>query len=239
MMKELAPPDEELYKGPITEAITAALKASLDTKIIKEQLSKMQEERLISSPILKWALAEIEAELKAISSQRDRAQSLPQCIPLKIDDDYLHDASLCSVVVNKYDTESCIKLFQSLSRVSLRKVSISHFQERIAFPKCMIANVNDVFIIAFESHLDFKIWRSLNEDIPDCTFGKGQLLLLITYLLLVHCYNSQCHYAGLECLIKKFPTLYFETLIKEDKKVIITGKATTNTLILYQCIYYH
>ena len=31
-------------------------------------------------------------------------------------------------------------------------------------------------------------------------------------------------HVGLECLIETFPTLYFETLIKENKTVIITGK---------------
>ena len=166
--------NEELYKGTISEAIAIALKDSLNTKVIEEQLSKMHQEGLFSSSVLKWALSEIKKQVEAISSHNDRAYPLRQCIPLKVNDVHLHDASLCSVAVNKYDTDGCIRLFQSLSKVSLRKVSISHFQERIAFPKCMIANVDDMFIIAFESHFDFKIWRKLHDEISNCTFGRGQ-----------------------------------------------------------------
>lgn len=178
-MKELesmTATNEGLYKGVIVEAVTKALKDSLvDTKSIKEELSKMYQAGLFSCSILMWALDEVEKQSKTKYSRDDGVLQFQCCAPLQINSSHLYDASLCSVVVNKYDTGGCIKLFQSLSKVSLRKVSISHFQERISFPKCMIANVNDMFIIAFESHFDFEIWRKLNvnEEIKNCTFGKG------------------------------------------------------------------
>ena len=168
---------EEMQKSTINEAITKTLEQSLDMKLVKEELSKMYQDRLFSFSVFQWTVTEIEERHKKHITHT--ANLFQQCIPIKLNNTYLYHASLCSVAVNRYDTDGCIRLFRSLSHSVLKKVSISHVQDKIGFPKCMVANVNDVYIVAFESHFDFNIWTKINEKVHRCTFGKGLLSLII------------------------------------------------------------
>ena len=120
-----------------------------------------------------WSVQEIEEKFKALDTQAESA-TFEECKPIELDKHLLYHASLCNMAVNNYNTAECVKLFQSLSHKSLKKLSISHCQDEHQFPKCLIAkNTDKTYFVAFESYLGYRFWDKISAVVPNCTFGKG------------------------------------------------------------------
>ena len=182
-------PSGGIIKTAISEAIAKEFK-SLPANIehIKDELSRMHQEELFSSDLFEWAITETKREHKhMLATNIDYDTLLMQCTPVELGNDDLYHASLCSIVVNKSnDTEQGKKLLQSLSYRSLKELSISQSEDRVAFPRCMIAVSSDssegtTCYVAFENMLDFKLWEQLG-DAHKSTFGKGMPTQIYGYL---------------------------------------------------------
>ena len=180
VLKDIDPADD-VIKAAVIKAVAKELKKAANVKLITDDLTKLYQEELISSELLKWAITETQKEhkqmLKAINIDHDTL--LKQCPPVKMDNDDLYHASLCSTVVNKSnDTEQCKKLLQSLSYRSLKELSVSQPDYNIDFPRCMIAVNSDqrsdatTCYVAFKNISEFKDWEVLS-NIQKSTFGKG------------------------------------------------------------------
>lgn len=171
-------PTDDLIKPLIIEAIAKELKCSAKIEYITDELTKMHQEELISSELLTWAISETEKEHKQMleTSNVDFDTLLKQSPPVKLHDDDLYHASLCSNIVNKSsNTEQCVELLQGLSYESLF-VSLS--EDNLAFPTCMIAVSSDssnrtaTCYVAFRNIPSFKD-QELFSDGQKSTFGKG------------------------------------------------------------------
>ena len=222
-------PTEDIIKPAIIEAISQELKNSTDIGLITNELSCMQQEELISPELLTWATAETQREHRHMLeiSVDDYDQLVMMCPPVELNHDDLYHASLCSTVVNtSSDTEQCKKLLQSLSYKSLKELSLSQPTDVATLPKCMIAiSESDgggaTTYVAFENVVDYTAWKLYDDD-QKASFGKGTIAHLLT-VLQFEFYFPQIH-AVLECQIEKFPTLYFETIIKREERLVLTGR---------------
>ena len=180
-MKDLHPTDE-IIKAAIIEAVAKELKTAVRVDLITQELTKMFEGDLISSELLNWAITETKKEHQQIldTSNVDYDTLLKQSPPVKLGDDDLYHASICSTVVNtSNDTEACKRLLQSLSYKSLQELSVSQSDYRSAFPRCMIANALSTdgsnattCYVAFENISEFRVWGQLT-DAQKSTFGKS------------------------------------------------------------------
>ena len=178
-LKDLNPTDE-IIKPSIVEAISNELKNSNNVKLITSELSKMQQEELISPELLTWASIETQREHRHMleTNNVDYDQLLKMCTPVQLDNDDLYHASLCSTVVNtSTDTEQCKRLLQSLSYRSLKELSVSRPNGLTTFPRCMIAISTDssgatTCYVAFENIINFQAWKLSSDDQKSC-FGKG------------------------------------------------------------------
>ena len=193
-MKEIDPP-EQIIKSVIIEAISKELNDSTDIGLITAELSKLQEEELISTEILNWASTETCREHRQVLESNGTPvynqipgisaisydQVVKMCPPVKLNHDDLYHASLCSTVVNtSNDTEQCKRLLQSLSYKSLIELSLSQPNtDEAAFPRCMIAISSDVrsgsttCYVAFENIVDYKVWKPFDKS----SFGKGIIMV--------------------------------------------------------------
>lgn len=178
-IKDLNPCDE-VIKSAINDAIEKKLKVAANKDLIENELQEMNKEELISSDLLQWAITETMEKYRQIheTTDVDHDTLIKQCSPIKLDNDDLYHASLCSTVVNTaHDTDQCKKLLQSLSYRSLKEVSVSQSDNDTAFPKCMIATTSNgsnaaTCYVAFKNISNFKIWELLS-DVQKSTFGKG------------------------------------------------------------------
>lgn len=229
-------PTEEIIKPAIIEAISQELKNSTDIGLITNELSCMQQEELISPELLTWATAETQREHRHMLEVNtdDYDQLVMMCPPVKLNHDDLYHASLCSTIVNtSSDTEQCKRLLQSLSYKSLKELSLSQPTDVATFPKCMIAiSESDgggattcTYYVAFENIIDYTAWKLFDDD-QKASFGKGtaECLINLQYYDLFHLLKI---HTVLECQIEKFPTLYFETIIKREERLVLTGRPGT------------
>lgn len=182
---------DEVIKHAIIDAIAKDLKGYITVECITDELTKMQQEKLISSELFEWAITEAEKEHKQKMLEVrnvDCDTFLKKSLPVKLGNDDLYHASLCSTVVNKSsDTEQCKKLLQSLSYKSLKELSVSQSDNNITFPRCMIAVSSDssnvtTCYVAFQNIPEFKMWEVLG-DVQKSTFGKG--IRINTYLIFI------------------------------------------------------
>ena len=178
----------------ITEAIAKEMK-NLSNQVgrMKEALSTMHHQGLMSPSILDWALAKL-SDISVNSFISDDIVPLPSQATLnKVD---LYHASICCTVVNKaMDTEQCRQLLQILSYSgSLTEMSVLHFGDEAGFPRCMIALSTDksggtTCYIAFEN---LKL-RKLVTGVHKSTFGKGMIsskIKIIMELLFLFCFSA-------------------------------------------------
>ena len=186
VLKVLNPLDEAI-KPSIIEAILRELKKSTDIGLITNELSCMQQEELISPELLTWATAETQREHRHMLETRadDYSQLVLLCPPVKLNDDDLYHASLCSTIVNTPNgTGQCKRLLQSLSYKSVKELSLSQQQptDVAAFPRCMIAisesdgGGQSTCYVAFENIIDYKVWKRFDDD-QKASFGKGTAVL--------------------------------------------------------------
>ena len=162
---------DAVIKTAITEAI--AKEMSSKVALMKEALTTMHHEGLMSPEIFDWASAEM-SNVSIDTFTPDYTVPPPDPIMLnKVD---LYHASICCTVVNRAtDTEQCRQLLQSLSYSgSLTDMSVSQSGEEAGFPRCMIALSSDKTMgttcyIAFEN---LKLQKLVN-DVHKSTFGKG------------------------------------------------------------------
>ena len=167
---------DAVIKTTITEAIAKEMKnLSNQVEQMKEALSTMHHEGLMSPAIFDWASAEM-SNVSVNSFLPDDIVPLPSQATLdKVD---LYHASICCTVVNRAtDTEQCRQLLQSLSYSgSLTEMSVSQSGDEAGFPRCMIALSTDKLngttcYIAFEN---LKL-QKLVTDVHKSTFGKGMI----------------------------------------------------------------
>lgn len=176
--------DDRMIKDAVLEAIRKSTLDDIDS--VKDGLSKIHKNGLISKVVFGWAICELTKQRNLLAPQeiQDDTLTFHDCKPIELDKDLLYHSSLCSMAVNNYDTAGCVKLFQSLSRKTLKKLSISECQNEKEFPKCLIAeNSDQTCFVAFESYLDFRFWDKMSAEVPDCTFGKGMYSLHKIYSL--------------------------------------------------------
>lgn len=222
-------PTEEIIKPAIIEAISQELKTSTDIGLITNELSNLQQEELMSPELLIWATAETQREHRHMleTNVDDYDQLVMMCPPVELNHDDLYHASLCSTIVNtSSDTDQCKRLLQSLSYKSLKELSLSQQTDAATFPKCMIAISSDgsganTCYVAFENIINYKVWKLFDED-QKASFGKGKVFLCSYTCGVWFEYFISLH-SVLECQIEKFPTLYFETVIKREEKLVLTG----------------
>lgn len=232
VLRDLNPMDEVIKKPAISAAIAKELKGATNIEFITSELTKLHQEELISSDLLKWAIIETQREHEQMfaASNIDHDVLLKECPPIKLDNDDLYHASLCSTVVNTaHDTDQCKKLLQSLSYRSLKELSVSQSDDNTAFPKCMIAVSSDgsnatTCYVAFRNISDFKVWEVLS-DIQKSTFGKG-IYLYNNNIIINQYYTLVSLCLVLECQIEKFPTLYLEAIIGRKDRLVLTGIKT-------------
>ena len=187
-MKDINPPDEVIKPG-IIEAISQELKNSTDVGLITNELSRMQQEELISPELLTWATAETQREHRHMleTNADDNGQLVLLCPPVELNHDDLYHACLCSTIVNAPNgTGQCKRLLQSLSYKSVKELSLSQQQptDVAAFPRCMIAisesdrggDSKSTCYIAFENIIDYKVWKRFDDD-QKASFGKGTAIL--------------------------------------------------------------
>ena len=162
---------DAVIKTAIAEAI--AKEMSSKVALMKEALTTMHHEGLMSPEIFDWASAEM-SNVSIDTFTPDYTVPPPDPIMLnKVD---LYHASICCTVVNQAtDTEQCRQLLQSLSYSgSLTDMSVSQSGEEAGFPRCMIALSTDKTMgttcyIAFEN---LKLQKLVN-DVHRSSFGKG------------------------------------------------------------------
>lgn len=230
-MRDLNPADE-IVKAAIIETVAKELKSAVKVDLITQELTKMQQDDLISLELLNWAVTETKKEHQQIldTSNVDYDTLLKMSPPVKLGDDDLYHASICSTVVNtSHDTEACKKLLQSLSYKSLKELSVSQSNDRGTLPRCMIAcaestdgsNATTCYV-AFENVSEFRDWEPLS-DTQKSSFGKGtNKRFRSTVHIIVYLFDIS--FSVLESQIEKFPTLYLETVIKKKNRLVLTGK---------------
>lgn len=165
---------DAVIKTTITEAIAKEMKnLSNQVELMKEALSTMHHEGLMSPAIFHWASDEM-SNVSVDAFTPDNSVPLPNQITLESDD--LAHASICCTVVNRAtDGEQCRQLLQSLSYSgSLTEMSVSQSGDEAGFPRCMIALSTDkskgtTCYIAFEN-LQL---QKLVKDVHKSNFGKG------------------------------------------------------------------
>ena len=165
---------DNMTKAAVAKAIKEELK-SINAEQIKEALSKIYQQGLISTAIFKWAITEGCKENKQVTASTvDNDTPTMHGTPVELSNDDLYHASLCSTVINKshvVNTQECKKLLQSSSCRPLIKLSVNQLDDQVAFPKCMIAVYSNdsqgtTCYIAFA---DFKF----QIDTHNSTFGNG------------------------------------------------------------------
>ncbi len=168
---------DAVIKTAITEAIAKEVKIlSNQVELMKEELSIMHHDGLMSPEIFQWATAEM-SNVSVDVLMPDTP--LPDRVTL--DNDDLYHASLCCTVVDRtIDIEHCRELLQSLSYSgSLTEMSVSQSGDQAGFPRCMIALSSDKLkgttcYIAFEN---LKLQKLVN-DVQKSTFGKGTCIFV-------------------------------------------------------------
>jgi hypothetical protein len=170
---------DAVIKTTITEAIAKEMKnLSNQVELMKEALSTMHHEGLMSPAVFHWA----SAEMSSVSVDSfTPSETIPLPSQVTLDKFDLYHASICCTVVNRAtDTEQCRRLLQSLSYSgSLTEMSVSQSGDEAGFPRCMIALSSDnssgiTCYIAFEN---LKLQKLVN-DIHKSTFGKGMYVLI-------------------------------------------------------------
>ena len=174
-MKKLELPEpDEVIKTTIVEAIIRELKRSHNIEHIKVELFRMKNEGLMSQIICDWAVAE--AHMLAANEVDDNAE-MRQYTPIKLSDDDLYHACLCSAIANSTNNiAECKSLFQSLSHKSLNKIAVTQSECPLEFPSCLIAvssstSENKTSTTCYIAFQDLKLQGDVYTKAS--TFGKG------------------------------------------------------------------
>lgn len=175
---------DEIVKAVIAEAITRELN-SISVEQIRDELTRIYQDKLISSDILKWAVSEVRKDSNNQITDGvvadDSPTLTPHSTPVELDNDDLYHATLCSSIVNRsrvIDGQECRRLLQSSSYLSLIKLSISQRDSDLLFPQCMIAMYSadsaQRRTICYIAFADFK-FQMPTTDSHNSTFGDGKL----------------------------------------------------------------
>ena len=193
-VKDLAPSIDTI-KTTIAGMVRKVVKEVEDPQVIKDDLSGMEEECIIPHDIAQWAIAEAQKvydEMAAYEESDDIYTPKTPGVPVELGDDDLYQAAVCNYIINQSnEQEECKEFFQTLSRMSIERFSMTRFEDQAVFPMSMIAicshpssSNGKTCYVAFQ---DLK-FRQLSTDAMKSTFGKGMGLMLCVCSVFMPCF---------------------------------------------------
>lgn len=181
-MKNMKPRDE-VIKTTIVEAIIKELKYPHNIESIKFELFRMKNEGVMSQTICEWAIAK--AHMLAAEKVDDNAE-VRQYTPIKLSNDDLYHACLCSAIANSTcnNMAECKSLFQSLSHKLLNKIAFTQSECPLEFPSCLVAvssstSENKTSTTCYIAFQDLKIQGDVYTEAS--TLGNGIIIIICMY----------------------------------------------------------
>ena len=184
----------QLIKKLVPPFIHMSLQSNVDPAEVREQLSGLNQDKLLDDQVYLWALREIDEISKDLAVQEMVAEKTSTKPDLKLLlPDVVRNASICAYAVNVCEPHTFLSFFNNdIHSHSLEEVSLSQRSPQGDVPKYLIGRQGTTCYAAFPDSCNLSCWMHTRK-----SFEEGMLC----YVVLIMCsfFLCQCSFFLCQC----------------------------------------